>query len=839
IDIIQSHGYTAEEHVAHTDDGYLLTLHRIPPRATERRGVVFLQHGLLCSSVDWIVCGPARGLPYMLAEEGFDVWLGNSRGNSFSRQHVSLDPKMEAFWQFSWHEVGIYDLPAMIDYALNTTGHESLHYIGYSQGSTAFFVMASMRDVYNEKISLCQALAPVAFLSDSKSLFLKALAPFANQFKSIFNLLGQYEFLRNRKFMEQREELYDKSQIETLWHNVLFKIIEKCCEQNDPVLLAKIIENTPAGASINQLVHYAQIINTGKFSHFDFEMQGNLIKYGTKRPPEYPLHRIKIPTIFHIADNDIFSSVSDVEKLTKNLPHHVQNIRVPFPKFNHLDFLFATNARALVYETVVDVLNKNLETMSGCSVVKIVIFALLCVQLSHGDSIFGFWSRIMPGEGSSTESSAESSKSSKENLEMFSSPLGPLEAISAESVDQISEISKIWNPLSWFQSTEPEQKLPFNLDSELGTAEIIRRHGYPSEAHTIQTEDGYLLTVHRIPCARSGWTSCLAQGRGRGKAVFVQHGLLGSSADWVLSGPENGLAFLLADVGYDVWIGNARGNTYSNRHITLRKDDSKFWDFSWHEMAKYDIPAAIDYVLEVKNTENKRYSSNDTVMQIHTDILYVGHSMGTTMAFAMLAMRPEYNSKVKAMFALAPVAFMAHVKSPLRLIAPFSKDLAFLAKYACEMNDVERYICENSIFVLCGFDRAQYNADLTPVIFAHAPAGASTKTLVHYAQEIHEKGDFKYFDYGRSENEKRYGQHSPPRYNLTNISTPVALIYATNDWLAGPQDVELLHKRLPNSIGMFKVPFETFNHLDFMWGLDVKRLVYIDMLKLMEKYRTT
>ncbi|XP_055716027.1 lipase 3-like [Phlebotomus papatasi] len=482
---------------------------------------------------------------------------------------------------------------------------------------------------------------------------------------------------------------------------------------------------------------------------------------------------------------------------------------------------------------------------------SIVIFALACVKPLNGDSIFGFWSRIMPTD-SSMEATAEPSKSSRENFAAFES----FETISTESVGQISEISNIWNPLSWFQSNEPEKPLPFNLDSELGTAEIIRRHGYPSEAHTVQTEDGYLLTIHRIPCGRSGWTSCLAQGRGRVRAVFVQHGLLGSSADWVLSGPENGLAFLLADVGYDVWIGNARGNTYSNRHSTLRKDDSKFWNFSWHEMAKYDIPAAIDYVLEVKNTENRKYS-NDTNLKIHKDVLYVGHSMGTTMAFAMLSMRPEYNSKVKAIFALAPVAFMAHVKSPLRLIAPFSKDLewlikfmgneflpknkiiTFLAKYGCEMNNVERYICENSIFVLCGFDTAQYNANLTPVIFAHAPAGASTKTLVHYAQEIHEKGDFKYFDYGRSENEALYGQPTPPLYNVTNISAPVALIYATNDWLAGPQDVELLYRKLPNPIGMFKVPFEDFNHLDFMWGLDVKRLVYINLMEMMEKYRST
>lgn len=126
--------------------------------------------------------------------------------------------------------------------------------------------------------------------------------------------------------------------------------------------------------------------------------------------------------------------------------------------------------------------------------------------------------------------------------------------------------------------------------------EIAVRHGYPAESHTIKTGDGYLLTMHRIPCGRIGCSG----GKGSGQPVFLQHGLLSSSADWLLSGPEKALAFILADIGYDVWLGNARGNTYSRKHVSMSSDETAFWDFSWHEMALHDIPAEIDFVYAMR-----------------------------------------------------------------------------------------------------------------------------------------------------------------------------------------------------------------------------------------------
>ena len=76
-------------------------------------------------------------------------------------------------------------------------------------------------------------------------------------------------------------------------------------------------------------------------------------------------------------------------------------------------------------------------------------------------------------------------------------------------------------------------------------------------------------------------------------------------------------------------------------------------------MGVHDLPADIDWILNVTG---------------HKKLYYIGHSMGTTMSYVMASMRPEYNDKVHFMVSLAPVAFMAKVKSPIRLLVPFIKD---------------------------------------------------------------------------------------------------------------------------------------------------------------------
>lgn len=109
------------------------------------------------------------------------------------------------------------------------------------------------------------------------------------------------------------------------------------------------------------------------------------------------------------------------------------------------------------------------------------------------------------------------------------------------------------------------------------------------------SEDGYILTLHRIPRGRHE----VKPFKSKKPVALFQHGLLASSDVFLFRGPEHDLrkfklqqnsksfkpkkiaAYIMADAGYDVWLSNMRGNIYSNKHQTFDSEkDPEYWKFS-------------------------------------------------------------------------------------------------------------------------------------------------------------------------------------------------------------------------------------------------------------------
>lgn len=144
---------------------------------------------------------------YLLADSEFDVWLFNARGTRPSRHHVSLNERQRKFWDFSWHEIAVYDLTRSIDYILSETKTKKLNYVGFSQGTTAFFVLTSMRPEYNDKIVDAELLAPVAYLKENDNSLYNAVAHFYKPLKKIIEILRIYKLTVSNKLLVKITEI--------------------------------------------------------------------------------------------------------------------------------------------------------------------------------------------------------------------------------------------------------------------------------------------------------------------------------------------------------------------------------------------------------------------------------------------------------------------------------------------------------------------------------------------------------------------------------------------------------------------------------------------------------
>nr|XP_036222581.1 lipase 1-like [Bactrocera oleae]XP_036222582.1 lipase 1-like [Bactrocera oleae] len=355
-------------------------------------------------------------------------------------------------------------------------------------------------------------------------------------------------------------------------------------------------------------------------------------------------------------------------------------------------------------------------------------------------------------------------------------------------------------------------------DSALDMFGLTRKYHYPLESHFVTTEDKYILRLFRLP-------------RPKARPIFLMHGLLDSSITWLLSGPWAAFGYYLHDLGYDVWMGNARGNFYSRNHTYYNPDtDKSFWRFSWHEIGFYDLPASIDYVLD-KTSYDK--------------IAYFGHSQGTTSFFVMTSMRPEYNEKISIMSALAPVSYMKNVNAPL---LPILRNLFAIAGNAiteflprtelwkaCFRSKMTEDTCFDYMYQLLGKDSKMWNASMAPVYMSHLPSGCNLKQFKHYVQLI-DSGRFCQYDYGPTENLKRYNSSQPKDYPIKKITAPVALYYTSNDHLSSYKDVLHLSKELPNVVKNYLYPYKKWNHMTMIWGLEARELTHKNMVELMKKF---
>ncbi|XP_028159329.1 lipase 1-like [Ostrinia furnacalis] len=355
--------------------------------------------------------------------------------------------------------------------------------------------------------------------------------------------------------------------------------------------------------------------------------------------------------------------------------------------------------------------------------------------------------------------------------------------------------------------------------------QIVVQYGREIEEFDVVTDDGYILKLFHIT------------GNESKQPVLLMHGLFDSADTFVIRG-KSSLALSLAEAGYDVWVGNSRGNKYCRRHVKLSPDLDKkeFWDFSFHEMGTLDLPATIDFILE--KTSKDQLSA-------------IGHSQGNMILFILGSLKPEYNKKISILMALAPCVHLKHFPQYYTMTAmlwplisawyeglgveevlPNRSALVELVKFICKQEMFGYEFCINVIGAIIGDDPEELEADFLNVALEHFPCGTSRKNVEHFYQIL--MGPFAQLDYGMIKNRRLYKTSSPPKYKIPNVTMPVALLVGNNDLQSTIPDVKRLKHELPNVV--YYHVLDRLNHADFVWGRHMQDYIVPVVIDLLNKF---
>ncbi|KAK1568800.1 hypothetical protein Q3G72_028924 [Acer saccharum] len=319
--MVETQSYACEEHTVTTQDGYILSMQRIPSgRSGETSGnkpPVLLQHGLLMDAITWLLLPPELSLAFLLADNGYDVWLANTRGTKYSRGHVSLSPDDSVYWDWTWDELVAYDLPATVQYVHDQTG-QKLHYVGHSLG-TLIALASFSEDQLMNYLRSAALLSPIAYVGQVTSPLARNAAE---------------NFLAEGLYWLGLDEFDPKGK-------AVIKLLKAICAK--------------PGVDCTNLLTSFTVIRTGTITMYDYDDEGeNMKHYGQANPPAYNMTSIPndFPLFLGYGGADALSDVNDVKLLLDSLKDHDGDKLVTLYRddYAHADYVMAENAKQVVYD---------------------------------------------------------------------------------------------------------------------------------------------------------------------------------------------------------------------------------------------------------------------------------------------------------------------------------------------------------------------------------------------------------------------------------------------------------------------------------------------------------
>lgn len=347
-DFMEAHGYPLEENLVLTDDGYILSVWHLTPKEPNGR-VVFLQHG--CTDTAWTFFQLGdNSLPFILLREGYDVWLGNVRGNIFSHNHI--DPKLSevqsGFNEHSMDEMVEYDLPAMINMVREKTGAKKITYIGHSQGTTIFFMLVMHNPAFAEEvIDHYVALGTVNNIANTLFPPIEIL----DRIAVIFQKVGIFKYMSLTNAQRNLVAKFCKTSPGVCGKAFDYALSIKPSGRMDYKNLYHYLYYYPGGVSKNNMLHWSQIHQMKQLVYFNprFDKEKTAIPYNIEN-----IKKWKIKSLIQRSDDDTFSAWEDVTDFYNTVEDKSYITMLDTLNYGHVDCTSAESAIKDIFEPLLE-----------------------------------------------------------------------------------------------------------------------------------------------------------------------------------------------------------------------------------------------------------------------------------------------------------------------------------------------------------------------------------------------------------------------------------------------------------------------------------------------------
>eukprot|EP00826_Nyctotherus_ovalis_P059519 TRINITY_DN8284_c0_g1_i2.p1 TRINITY_DN8284_c0_g1~~TRINITY_DN8284_c0_g1_i2.p1 ORF type:complete len:385 (+),score=85.65 TRINITY_DN8284_c0_g1_i2:188-1342(+) len=301
-DILKKYNYKYEKHEAITEDGHKLVVYRVPPQANSphKREPVYLQHGVLCTPEAFVAGGQEGSILFFLVRRGYDVWVPNSRGSLYSREHTKYAADDERYWNFTFEDQGRYDQRAVIDLIMNVTGYQKVHYWSHSMGGTQMLAaLLEEPDYYRQHLYSAILAGPVFRFDTTKSPFIQIL----NYTKILYILrdLGIHSFfpyLQSLSF----GQVWLKSILGPIYDLVLKFVTEENSIVTDSYNIDVFYAHFPAGTSTKCFKHLIQLTEHTGFFKYREKASDPVVPYDFRALPD------DIPLAVYVGEYDTVGS---------------------------------------------------------------------------------------------------------------------------------------------------------------------------------------------------------------------------------------------------------------------------------------------------------------------------------------------------------------------------------------------------------------------------------------------------------------------------------------------------------------------------------------------------